>query len=86
MNEELNISIRRFLKQVGISSQKKIERALSALISEMAPGTALHFKTKYFYVTESNSSFLVIRRDLQHRTNRLTVADWYYTSISYVCF
>ena len=30
MNEELNISIRRFLKQVGISSQKKIERALSA--------------------------------------------------------
>ena len=29
MNEELNMSIRRFLKQVGVSSQKEIESALS---------------------------------------------------------
>lgn len=29
MNEELNMSIRRFLKQVGISSQKEIQSALS---------------------------------------------------------
>ena len=29
MKEELNMSIRRFLKQVGVSSQKEIESALS---------------------------------------------------------
>jgi len=27
MNEELNISIRRFLKQVGVTSQQQIEKA-----------------------------------------------------------
>ncbi len=30
MNEELNMSMRKFLKQVGVTSQKAIEDAVSA--------------------------------------------------------
>ena len=30
INEEVNMSIRRFLKQVGVSSQKQIEDSLTA--------------------------------------------------------
>lgn len=35
-DEELNISIRKFLKMVGVSSQRDIERAVAAALQEGA--------------------------------------------------
>ena len=41
MNEEtFNLSIRKFLKTVGVSSQREIEQAVAKAVAAGAPGTS----------------------------------------------
>jgi len=41
MNEEtFNLSIRKFLKMVGVSSQREIEQAVAKAVAAGAPGTS----------------------------------------------
>ncbi|HXQ51317.1 MAG TPA: DUF6494 family protein [Stellaceae bacterium] len=44
--DKLNVEVRKFLKLVGITSQREIERAVGDAASRLAPGTVLKAKMR----------------------------------------